>query len=98
MAYATFRIPNTIIHGDDALTHLSKLEGKRASIVTGGNSMRKFGFLDETKAQLEKAGMEVQIIDGVEPDPSIKTCKEGGAKMAEFQPDWISGLRFHGTC
>lgn len=36
MAYATFRIPNTIIHGDDALTHLSKLEGKRASIVTGG--------------------------------------------------------------
>ena len=92
MAYATFRIPHTIIHGDDALTHLSKLEGKRATIVTGGNSMRKFGFLDEAKAQLEKGGMEVQIIDGVEPDPSIKTCIEGGAKMAEFQPDWIIAL------
>lgn len=54
--------------------------------------MRKFGFLDEAKAQLEKGGMEVQIIDGVEPDPSIKTCIEGGAKMAEFQPDWIIAL------
>ena len=75
MAYATFRIPHTIIHGDDALTHLSKLEGKRATIVTGGNSMRKFGFLDEAKAQLEKGGMEVQIIDGVEPDPSRLVSK-----------------------
>lgn len=92
MAYTTFRIPNTIIHGNDALCHLSKLEGKRATIVTGGNSMRRFGFLEETKAQLEKAGMEVQIIDGVEPDPSIKTCIEGGAKMAEFKPDWIVAL------
>lgn len=92
MAYTTFRIPNTIIHGNDALCHLATLEGKRATIVTGGHSMRRFGFLDETKKQLEKAGMEVQIIDGVEPDPSIKTCVEGGAKMAEFKPDWIVAL------
>ncbi|SUP44619.1 iron-containing alcohol dehydrogenase [Veillonella criceti] len=92
MAYTTFRIPNTIIHGNDALCHLATLEGKRATIVTGGHSMHRFGFLDETKKQLEKAGMEVQIIDGVEPDPSIKTCVEGGAKMAEFKPDWIVAL------
>jgi len=36
--------------------------------------------------------MEVLVIDGVEPDPSVKTCKEGGAKMAAFNPDWIIAL------
>lgn len=87
MAYSTFSIPKQVIHGNNALEFLSTLEGKRASIVTGGHSMKRFGFLDEAKTQLEKAGMEVQIIDGVEPDPSITTCKAGGAKMAEFQPD-----------
>lgn len=92
MAYSTFSIPKQVIHGNNALEFLSTLEGKRASIVTGGHSMKRFGFLDEAKTQLEKAGMEVQIIDGVEPDPSITTCKAGGAKMAEFQPDWIIAL------
>lgn len=90
--YNIFSVPNQIIQGNDALSYLSSLEGKKASIVTGGNSMRRFGFLDETKSELEKAGMEVQIIDGVEPDPSITTCVNGGKKMAEFGPDWIIAL------
>ena len=51
--------------------------------------MKKFGFLDQAKKYLEEAGMEVMILDGVEPDPSVKTCLEGGKKMEEFEPDWI---------
>ncbi len=92
MAFANFSIPHQVIHGDTALEFLTTLEGKKATVVTGGNSMKRFGFLDEVKGLLEKAGMEVQIIDGVEPDPSITTCKEGGRKMAEFGPDWIIAL------
>jgi len=92
MSFAKFSIPHIVVHGDTALEYLSTLEGKKASIVTGGSSMKRFGFLDEAKNMLEKAGMEVQIIDGVEPDPSIKTCIEGGRKMAEFGPDWIIAL------
>lgn len=90
--YQTFSVPKQIIHGDNALEFLSTLEGKKASIVTGGSSMKRFGFLEEAKNHLEKAGMEVQIIDGVEPDPSINTCLKGGEKMAEFGPDWIIAL------
>lgn len=89
---AIFSVPKEIVHGENALEHLSKLEGKRATLVTGGQSMKRTGFLDKAKALLEKGGMEVQIIDGVEPDPSIKTCVEGGAKMAEFGPDWIIAI------
>ena len=92
MKYATFSIPPKIVHGVGALEFLSTLEGKKAAIVTGGSSMKKFGFIDEAKGYLEKAGMQVLVIDGVEPDPSVKTCKEGGAKMAAFNPDWIIAL------
>lgn len=92
MAYSVFSVPSHIIHGDDAMSYLSTLKGKRAAIVTGGNSMKRFGFLDEAKAQLEKAGMEVIIIDGVEPDPSVETCRRGAAAMREFEPEWIVAI------
>ena len=92
MPLKTYSVPRVIVHGKDSLDYLKELDGKKASIVTGGSSMRKFGFLDKVKEILEQGGMEVQIIDGVEPDPSIKTCIEGGKKMAEFEPDWIVAL------
>lgn len=46
--------------------------------------MKRFGFLDQAKAELEKAGMEVSIVDNVEPNPSIETVIRGGKEMAEF--------------
>ena len=49
MKYATFSIPPKIVHGVGALEFLSTLEGKKAAIVTGGSSMKKFGFIDEAK-------------------------------------------------
>ena len=92
MSLQGFRVPKEIIFGEEALSHLSTLEGKRATLVTGGNSMKRFGFLDEAKKQLEKAGMEVSIVDGVEPNPSIETVIRGGREMAEFNPDWIIAI------
>lgn len=87
-----FRVPKDVISGEGALTYLSGLEGKRATIVTGGSSMKVNGFLDEAKCQLEKAGMEVSIVDGVEPNPSIETVIRGGQEMAKFGPDWIVAI------
>jgi len=92
MSLQGFRVPKDIIFGENALEHLSTLEGKRATLVTGGSSMKRFGFLDEAKKQLEKAGMEVSIVDGVEPNPSIETVIRGGKEMAEFGPDWIIAI------
>lgn len=92
MGLKAFRVPKDIIFGENALEHLSTLEGKRATIVTGGSSMKRFGFIDEAKRQLEKAGMEISIVDGVEPNPSIETVIRGGKEMQDFQPDWILAL------
>ena len=87
-----FSVPREIVFGEGSLEHLATLEGKKATLVTGGSSMKRFGFLDRAKEILERAGMEVQIVDGVEPDPSIETCKRGGREMAEFGPDWIIAI------
>ena len=36
--------------------------------------------------------MEVQLFEGVEPDPSVETVMKGAAAMQEFQPDWIVAM------
>lgn len=92
MSLQWFRVPKDIVFGENALEYLSTLEGKKAALVTGGSSMKRFGFLDEAKANLEKAGMEVSIVDGVEPNPSVETVIRGGKEMAEFGPDWIIAI------
>ena len=33
--------------------------------------------------------MEVALIEGIEPDPSVTTVMAGAQKMMEFEPDWI---------
>lgn len=84
-----FTLPRDLYHGKGALEALKGLEGKKASVVVGGGSMKRFGFLDTICKYLEEAGMEVQLIEGVEPDPSVETVMKGAAAMREFQPDWI---------
>jgi alcohol dehydrogenase class IV len=87
-----FRVPKDIVFGDGTLAYLSTLEGKKAILVTGGSSMKRHGFLDEAKKQLEKAGMEVTIFDGVEPNPSVETVEKGAKAMLDFEPDWVVSI------
>lgn len=85
-------LPRDIVFGKDSFKHLSTLVGKRAMIVTGGSSMKKFGFLDMAKKYLEEANFEVEIFEGVEENPSIKTVLRGKEAMLAFKPDWIVAI------
>lgn len=87
-----FTLPRDLYHGKGSLSELKNLIGKKAIIVVGGGSMKRNGFLDQAKAYLEEAGMEVQIFEGVEPDPSVDTVMKGARQMQEFQPDWIVAM------
>ena len=89
---ARFTLPRDLYHGKGSLEVLKTLRGKRAVICVGGSAMRKFGFLDRAVSYLEEAGMEVKLIEGIEPDPSVTTVMKGAAVMAEFQPDWIVAM------
>ncbi|MBQ4328210.1 MAG: iron-containing alcohol dehydrogenase [Lentisphaeria bacterium] len=87
-----FTLPRDIYHGEGALEALKDFQGKKAVVCVGGGSMKKFGFLDKAVEYLKSAGMEVRIIDGIEPDPSVETVMKGAAVMQEFQPDWIVAI------
>ena len=89
---ARFTLPRDMYHGKDALEALKTLVGKRAIIVTGGGSMKRFGFIDKVESYLKEAGMEVTLFEGVEPDPSVETVMKGAKAMTEFQPDWIVAI------
>jgi alcohol dehydrogenase class IV len=87
-----FTLPRDIYFGKDSLEVLKSLKGKKAIVITGGSSMRRFGFLEKVIAYLEEAGMEVKTIEGVEPDPSVETVMSGAETMREFGPDWIVSI------
>ena len=87
-----FTLPRDIYHGKGSLAALKDFEGKKAVICVGGGSMKKFGFLDRAVEYLKSAGMEVALIEGIEPDPSVETVMRGAQVMIDFQPDWIVAI------
>ena len=89
---ARFTLPRDIYHGKGCLETLKTLEGKRAMICVGGGSMKRNGFLDKAVEYLKEAGMEVQLYEGIEPDPSVETVMKGADAMLKFQPDWLIAM------
>ena len=89
---ARFTLPRDIYFGAGAMESLKTLTGKKAIVVVGGGSMKRFGFLDKAIEYLKEAGMEVELFEGVEPDPSVETVMKGAEAMRKFQPDWIVAM------
>ena len=87
-----FTLPRDLYHGTGSLETLKTLTGKKAIVVVGGGSMKRFGFLDKAVAYLKEAGMEVELFEGVQPDPSVETVMKGAEAMRKFQPDWIVAM------
>lgn len=89
---ARFTLPRDLYHGKGALEALKTFKGKKAMICVGGGSMKRFGFLARAEQYLKEAGMEVQLFEGIEPDPSVETVMKGAAAMQAFEPDWIVAM------
>ena len=89
---ARFTLPRDLYHGKGSLEVLKTLEGKKAIICVGGGSMKKFGFLDRAVNYLKEAGMEVEVFEGIESDPSVETVMRGAEAMLKFEPDWIVAM------
>ena len=83
-----FTLPRDIYYGANALENLKNLKGKKAVLVLGGGSMKRFGFVDKALAYLKEAGIETKLIENVEPDPSAETVMNG-ARL-----DHLHGRRF----
>lgn len=89
---ARFTLPRDLYHGKGTLEALKTLKGSRAMVCVGGGSMKKNGFLDQAVSYLKEAGMEVELFEGIEADPSVETVMRGAQAMEKFQPDWIVAM------
>lgn len=90
---ARFTLPRDLYFGENAMEELRCLKGyRKAIIVTGGSSMKRFGFLQKLVGILEDAGLETRLFEGVEPDPSVETVYRGAKAMQEFEPDVIVSI------
>lgn len=79
------------VYGEDALSWLAQLSGRRAFIVTDP-IMVQVGHLELVRQQLEQAGIECAAFHEVEPDPSLDTARRCAQAMTDYQPDWVIGL------
>ncbi|QHQ59399.1 iron-containing alcohol dehydrogenase [Anaerocolumna sedimenticola] len=87
-----YTLPRDMYYGDGALEQLKYIKGKKAILILGGGSMKKFGFVDKVVNYLTEAGIETRLFENVEPDPSVETVMKGAAAMREFEPDWIIAM------
>lgn len=82
-----FRAP-TIVFGEDALLHIRELRGKKAFVVTD-QTLTAQRLITPVLIQLERAGMQIETFDMVEPEPGLETIESGADMMAVSAPDWI---------
>jgi len=86
-----FRSP-FIVFGEDGLSHLEQVTGRRAFIVTDA-VMQKLGYVQKVQDRLAIAGIISAYFEEVEPEPSLKTVHACARAISDFEPDWVVGLR-----
>lgn len=85
-----FAIPK-IVFGDDALTELEQIQGKKAFIVTD-SVVNKLGLATKVSSILCENQWETAVWDGAIPDPKVSTVKEAASAMKRFGADWIIAI------
>lgn len=89
-----FKVPAKTYFEPNAIRYLADMpDVQRVTIVTDA-TMTTLGFVDKIIDVLNRRGEKValQIIDQVEPEPSVRTVQAGAAQMRHFRPDTIIAL------
>ncbi|PHV70264.1 alcohol dehydrogenase [Sporanaerobium hydrogeniformans] len=93
--FFNYYIPTKILFGKGQLSnlHKEKLPGKKALIViSSGNSIKKYGYLDKLLDQLTKANVASVLYDKILPNPIKEHVMEGAAIAKENACDFVIGL------
>ncbi|MBU3825732.1 MAG: iron-containing alcohol dehydrogenase [Candidatus Oceanisphaera merdipullorum] len=85
----SFYNPTRIEFGAGKIAQLSELvpAAARVLVLLGGDSARRSGTLDEVLAALGER--EVQLFNGIEPNPSFETLMQAVAQVREQQLDYL---------
>lgn len=75
-----YNIPVKVYFGKDQLSNLGKelqKYGKKVLLTYGGGSIKKIGLYDRIVEEIQKAGLELFELSGIEPNPRIETVRKG---------------------
>ncbi|MFF9623666.1 bifunctional acetaldehyde-CoA/alcohol dehydrogenase [Streptomyces griseosporeus] len=89
-----FKVPPKIYFEPQSVRYLQSMpDVHRVTIVTDA-TMTRLGFVDRISGVLQRRPepVVVQVIDTVEPEPSIDSVRHGAALMSDFRPDVIIAL------
>ncbi|MEU2982567.1 bifunctional acetaldehyde-CoA/alcohol dehydrogenase [Streptomyces hirsutus] len=89
-----FKVPPKIYFEPQAIRYLTSMPGvHRVTIVTDA-TMTRLGFVDRISRVLQqrREPVTLQIIDNVQPEPSIDSVQHGAGLMRDFRPDTIIAL------
>ncbi len=90
-----FYNPTRLIFAAGALARLGEVtreQGKRALLVTGGGSVKKNGVFDRAVASLNAAGISFVECAGVEPNPRITSVVRGAERARAEGCDVVIAL------
>lgn len=90
-----FYMPTKVLFGPGQLGHLheEQLPGKKALIVTSnGQSVKKYGYLQQVEAELDKADIAHVLFDGVRPNPTNVNVMDGAKMLREHDCDFVVAL------
>lgn len=90
-----FYLPTRVLFGKGCLNslHEQKLPGKKALIVTsGGQSVKKYGYLARLEKELELGGAQHVLFDKILPNPIVDHVMEGAELARREGCDFVVGL------
>ncbi|WP_329267842.1 bifunctional acetaldehyde-CoA/alcohol dehydrogenase [Streptomyces sp. NBC_01451] len=89
-----FKVPPKIYFEPGSIRYLTSMpEVHRVTVVTDA-TMTRLGFVDRIERVLRRRRepVTIQVIDNVEPEPSIDSVRRGARLMGDFRPDTIIAL------
>jgi acetaldehyde dehydrogenase/alcohol dehydrogenase len=89
-----FKVPPKIYFEPNAIRYLADMPDVRRVTVVTDHTMTRLGYVDRiiTVLQRRPERVALQIIDDVEPEPSLATVDRGAELMRSFGPDTIVAL------
>ena len=88
-------LPFRVLSGPGSMERIGPLVtglGQRVLLCTGRSAMRKTGVLDRLNSVLTNAGLDVDIFDQIEPDPTTETVDAGVKTARQFGANFFIGL------
>lgn len=94
MSVYRFTIPTVLYYGPGSLEKLTSepLPGRKAFVVTGGSSLKRFGIEARVLMALQGRGIETVLFDGVTPNPDRETVMAATKRARASSCDFVVGL------